>query len=117
MENKFSQEEILKQQSNTELTVSAMQSFELSPGQSHTFYAREGKNYRVIATNIDDSYVAKTEIFDGDWGHIVGKLTLDPFQSGSVGVTMTKQMGVRVYNTSEEKSPGRPKITYSLYNA
>ncbi len=112
MEDKLS----LKEASGIQIELRSIQTVQLAPGQAHTFFAKEGRKYRVVATNIDDSYEAYTTIYDGDWGHLAGKLNLAPFESGSVGVDMAKQNGVRVYNQSNEQSPGRPRISYTLYN-
>ncbi|QMV16879.1 hypothetical protein [Vibrio spartinae] len=90
---------------------------EIKPGKYTTFYGKEGRNYIIALTDMDDSYTAVVEIYDMNWGHRVERVSVAPFTGESVMVTMGEGNGVRVYNVSNEQSPGRPTVNASCYHA
>jgi len=90
---------------------------EIRPESYSTFTGKEGRNYMLALTNMDDSYTATVEVFDMDWGNLIRKVTIEPFTAESVVVEMGKGNGIRVYNQSSQQSPGRPIVNASCYHA
>jgi P pilus assembly chaperone PapD len=90
---------------------------EIRPDGYTTFTGKEGRNYMLALTNMDDSYTATVEVYDMDWGNLIRTVNIEPFTAESVVVEMGKGNGIRVYNQSNEKSPGRPIVNASCYHA
>lgn len=89
----------------------------IAPGSYATFYGQEGRNYIVALTDLDGDYPAKVSIYDMDWGNLIKTVDIQPFTGTSVVVQMGKGNGVRIYNESNQPSPGRPVVNASLYHA
>ena len=94
--------------------IDSLQFAELSPGQGHTFHGRIRARYLVVVANSDSSHSAnQVDVYHRQSGDRRARFNLRPLACNSINPEMTSN-GIRVYNRSSLRSPGRPRVTVQL---
>jgi hypothetical protein len=99
---------------STATVINANVNTVLGPQQYTYFPVQAGRNYNVVASNIDDSFDVTFTVEDGSGGH--KNVTIAPGRQVSIP-TNGDSGKILAWNTTYPKAPNRPSVFVSLYSA
>ncbi len=86
----------------------------LDPGEYKYLHGEPGKEYAVIAVNIDSEYTAYIGVWTSNQGWLANNLSVEPDAARKFHIPKMPSDGVFLNNQSNAQAPRRPKVVFIL---